>query len=303
MNLAGEELEEQRKIVEALIVASDEPIAATKLADIVPDCTAAQIRTLVEELNTEYETQSRAFEIWEIAGGYQMRTRPMYAGYILQLQSVRPVRLSKAALETLAIVAYKQPLTRAEIEHIRGVDVGNAVRLLVERQLLRIAGRLEVPGQPMLYATTKEFLELFGFASLKDLPTLRDVQELIAQEAPDAAITHFNVISNDASDLQSEADAGVENATLESAAGEGVHARIEDDDGSEEQFEQEEWNEKEEMLAAFEDSSEDAESEESASCEMHAEGDSVVLRSAFEPGDISAADTSLDSSDDHSSGA
>lgn len=189
MILAGEEFEGQRKIVEALIVASEEPIAATKLADIVPNCTALQIRALVDELNAEYEAQSRAFEIWEVAGGYQMRTRPVFAGYILQLQSVRPVRLSRAALETLAIVAYKQPLTRAEIEHIRGVDVGAAVRALVERKLLRIAGHREVPGRPMLYATTKEFLELFGFASLKDLPTLRDIQELIAQEAPNAAVT------------------------------------------------------------------------------------------------------------------
>lgn len=208
--MTGEELEGQReivdegqrKIVEALIVASEEPIGATKLADIVPDCTAAQIRTLVDELNAEYETQNRAFEIWEVAGGFQMRTRPVYAGYILQLQSVRPVRLSKAALETLAIVAYKQPLTRAEIEHIRGVDVGAAVRSLVERGLLRTAGHREVPGRPMLYGTTKEFLELFGFASLKDLPTLRDIQELIAQEAPDAAVTHLNVDSRAAETTQ-----------------------------------------------------------------------------------------------------
>lgn len=276
MTVMGEELEGQRKIVEALIVASEEPIAATKLADIVPDCTAVQIRTLVEELNAEYEAQSRAFEIWEVAGGFQMRTRPVYAGYILQLQSVRPVRLSKAALETLAIVAYKQPLTRAEIEHIRGVDVGAAVRALVERGLLRTAGHREVPGRPMLYATTKEFLELFGFASLKDLPTLRDIQELIAQEAPDAAVTHLSVnarvpeIAQDAS-AESEGDfereGGVAAANAAQAQSEALpHAlpsREEDLDGAgETQFAQEDmddnWDEEPTDEKSFDEDDEDS---------------------------------------------
>ncbi len=188
--MAGVERDEQRKIVEALIVASEEPVSALKLADIVPACSAAQVRDLVKELNVDYEAQGSAFEIWEVAGGYQMRTRPVYSGYIQQLQKLRPMRLSKPALETLAIVAYRQPVTRAEIEHVRGVDAGAGVRTLVERKLVRIAGHRETPGRPMLYATTKRFLELFGFSSLKDMPTLRDLQELIAQDAPDGAVTN-----------------------------------------------------------------------------------------------------------------
>lgn len=297
--MAGEELEGQRRIVEALIVASEEPIAAAKLADIVPDCTAAQIRTLVDELNAEYEAQSRAFEIWEVAGGYQMRTRSVYAGYILQLQSVRPVRLSKAALETLAIVAYKQPLTRAEIEHIRGVDVSNAVRLLVERQLLRTDGHREVPGRPMLYATTKEFLELFGFASLKDLPTLRDVQELIAQEAPDAAVTQQSF------DLQS-AEA-VEDADAPAQASESApdvaHARAEDDEGSEDQFEQEDLDDEEELADEDDAFLSDADSEDEAGFTMQAEAELVMVRSALESEEVFDDAADADSADEDFPGA
>jgi segregation and condensation protein B len=169
---------EQRRIVEALVLAAAEPIPATKLAAIVPECSTGAARELVAELNAEYEARGASFEIVEVAGGYQLRTRPDLAPWLRELQPRRTVRLSRAALETLAVVAYKQPITRAEIEHVRGVDAGAVVRSLLERDLVRIAGHREIPGRPMLYATTKRFLELFGLASLEDLPTLRDLQEL-----------------------------------------------------------------------------------------------------------------------------
>jgi segregation and condensation protein B len=173
------ERDQQRKIVEALVLASREPITATRIAEIVPGCTPSEAKGLLKELDLEYERDDRAFEIWEVAGGYQIRTRAEFAGYLRQLQRERNFRLSRAALETLAVVAYKQPVTRSEIENIRGVDVGAVVRSLVERKLVRIAGHRDVPGRPLLYATSKRFLEVFGFSRLEDLPTLREIDDLV----------------------------------------------------------------------------------------------------------------------------
>jgi segregation and condensation protein B len=173
---------EKRRIIEALILASTEPISAVKLAEVIPYCKPGQAKDLVNELNTEYAEQDRAFEIWEVAGGYQLRTRAEFSGYLQKLQKERILRLSQAALETLAIVAYRQPVTRAEIEEVRGVDVGAVVKSLLERHLIRIAGQREVPGRPMLYGTTRRFLEVFGLDALKDLPTLREVEELMREQ-------------------------------------------------------------------------------------------------------------------------
>ena len=173
---------EQRRIVEALILASPEPVKSARLAEIVPGCTPGDAKDLVNELNTEYQQNDRAFEIWEVAGGYQIRTRAEFSGYLQQLQKRRPLRLSRAALDTLSIVAYKQPATRAEIEDIRGVDAGAVLKGLLDRRLIRIAGHREVPGRPMLYATTRRFLEIFGLESLKGMPSLRELRELAEQK-------------------------------------------------------------------------------------------------------------------------
>lgn len=174
----GMERAEQRRIVEALVLASPEPIAPARLAAIVPDCTTTTARELVAELNAEYESSGRGFEIREVGGGYQLRTRPELAEFVHALQPKRTQRLSRASLETLSVIAYKQPITRAEVEHVRGVDAGAVVRTLLERDLVRIAGHREIPGRPMLYATTRRFLQLFGLSSLEDLPSLRDLREL-----------------------------------------------------------------------------------------------------------------------------
>lgn len=170
--------DEKRQLVEALILASPEPITPVRLAKVVPHGTVKVVKGLVEELNVEYIKTGRAFEISEVAGGLQMRTLSQFAPYLKQVQTNRPLRLSSAALETLSVVAYRQPVTRAEVEQVRGVDAGPIVRGLLERQLVRIAGHREVPGRPMLYTTTKRFLEVFGLSSLEDLPTLRDLEEL-----------------------------------------------------------------------------------------------------------------------------
>lgn len=172
------EREQQRRIVEAIVLASPEPIAPARIAAVLPGCNPSQVRTLIEELNAEYIEQRRAFEIWEVAGGYQLRSLPEFAPYLKQVQKTRPLRLSPASLETLAIVAYRQPVTRAEIEHIRGVDAGAVLRSLLDRQLVRIAGHREVPGRPIVYATSRRFLEVFGLAKLGDLPSLRAIEAL-----------------------------------------------------------------------------------------------------------------------------
>ncbi len=173
---------EKRRIVEALVLSCSEPISAAKLAEIIPYCDAGEVKDLVNELNTEYAEQDRSFEIWEVAGGFQIRTRAEFSGYLQKLQKERALRLSQAALETLAIIAYRQPVTRAEIEDVRGVDVGATVKSLLERHLIRIAGQREVPGRPMLYGTTRRFLEIFGLESLKNLPTLRELDELAREQ-------------------------------------------------------------------------------------------------------------------------
>ncbi len=173
------EREEQKRIVEALILAAREPLAAARLAQAVPGLSAARARELADELRADYDREARGFELVEVAGGYQIRTRPELAEWVQRLELERPARLSRAALETLAVVAYRQPVTRAEIEHVRGVDCGPVLRTLLERDLLRIAGHREVPGRPMLYATTRRFLELFGLPGLEDLPSLRDLDELL----------------------------------------------------------------------------------------------------------------------------
>ena len=173
---------EQRRIIEALVLASPEPVTAARLAEIVPDCTPGDAKDLVNELNTEYQEQDRSFEIWDVAGGFQIRSRAEFSGYLQQLQKQRPLRLSRAALDTLSIVAYKQPATRAEIEEIRGVDAGAVLKGLLDRRLVRIAGHREVPGRPMLYGTTRRFLEVFGLESLKDLPSMRELKEIAEQK-------------------------------------------------------------------------------------------------------------------------
>jgi len=174
--------DEQRRIVEALVLASPEPITAARLAELIPYVKPAKAKDLVNELNTMYQEQDRAFEIWEIAGGYQIRTRAEFSGYLQKLQRVRPMRLSRAALETLSIVSYKQPATRAEIEDVRGVECGPVLKSLLDRQLIRITGHRDVPGKPMVYGTTRRFLEVFGLGTLKDLPALRELDELAREQ-------------------------------------------------------------------------------------------------------------------------
>jgi segregation and condensation protein B len=179
---------EKRQVLEALLLAAAEPVSAQKLAGVIgEETTPTEVRGLLAALEAEYSEAGRGFRIEEVAGGFQLRTLPELAPWLQRLRPQPPLRLSRAALETLAIIAYKQPITRAELEQVRGVDVGAVVASLLERRLVRIAGHREVPGRPMLYATTRRFLEVFGLASLSDLPTLREIEELLRDRAAAAA--------------------------------------------------------------------------------------------------------------------
>ncbi len=180
------EPQERRKILEALLLSSSEPVTPARLGRIVPESSAREVREDVEALNACYVADGRGFRIEDVGGGYQFRTLPELAAFVQQLEPVPPLRMSRAGLETLAIIAYKQPVTRAEIEHVRGVDAGPLLRGLLERRLVRIAGHREVPGRPILYATTPRFLEVFSLAGLSDLPTLREIEELLRDRLPES---------------------------------------------------------------------------------------------------------------------
>ena len=164
-------------VVEAVLFASDEPLSVARLTDIV-GTSVKQIRQHIKNLNDKYQANNNAFRIEEIAGGYQMLTLSPYNHWLKKLLRVRSdSKLSPAALETLAIIAYKQPVIRADIEAIRGVAVGEIVRGLMYKGLVKIVGRAEVLGRPMLYGTTKKFLEVFGLNSLKDLPKIEELKK------------------------------------------------------------------------------------------------------------------------------
>ena len=164
---------------EALLISSDRPLPPARIAEAIGiggEGASAAIAEAFERLNGAYESSGRAFRIERVAGGLRLMTLPEHAGVLAKLKGVRQAgRLSKPAIETLAIVAYKQPITRAKLEAIRGVSCGEVLKSLIERRLVTITGRAEELGRPMLYGTTKQFLEAFGLASTRDLPTVAEL--------------------------------------------------------------------------------------------------------------------------------
>ena len=165
-----------RQVLEALLFASDDPLSTERLGECAGLEDGREARAILEDLRNEYEATGRAFSLEEVAGGWQLLTRPVYAPHLARLRR-RPDRakLTGPALETLAVIAYRQPVLRTDVEKIRGVACGDMLRTLMERDLVRIAGRAEEPGSPLLYGTTPRFLAEFGLRSLKDLPTARDL--------------------------------------------------------------------------------------------------------------------------------
>jgi len=164
-------------VVEAVLFASDESLSPQRLADIV-GTNVRQVRKHIDDLNEKYKLNNNAFQIEQIAGGYQMLTLSGYSHWLKKLIRARDdSKLSQAALETLAIISYKQPIIRADVEAIRGVAAGEMIRNLMYKGLVKITGRAEVLGRPLLYGTTKKFLEVFGLNSLKDLPKAEELKK------------------------------------------------------------------------------------------------------------------------------
>jgi len=169
-----------KRVVEALLFASGRPLVIQEIRKIVPEASAKEIERTIAELKEEYMREGRSFELIEIAGGWEIVTRKEYATWLARLELQKKIRqASRSALETLSILAYKQPVTRAEIEEIRGVDISGVLATLLERGFVKIVGKKEVPGRPFLYGTTEKFLEHFGLKSIKDLPPIGEIKTLV----------------------------------------------------------------------------------------------------------------------------
>jgi segregation and condensation protein B len=174
-----------KAVVESLIFASEGPLSIERMKDVLGEENKKNLQLILRDLIEEYHQPQRGLTLVEVAGGYQFRTRPEYADWVRKLKKMRPLGFSQAAMETLAIIAYRQPLVRMEAEKIRGVDCGGVLRTLLERKLIKIIGKKDVPGKPLVYGTTKKFLETFGLKELSSLPTLKDIEGLgpIPEEA------------------------------------------------------------------------------------------------------------------------
>jgi len=172
------------RIVEAVLFASEAPLTAGEIARASGDLSSTDVENAINELRLEYESDERSFQIYPLGDGYQILTRPEYSPYLERLDSVtRTNRLSRAALETLAIIAYRQPVSRVEVEELRGVNVAGVLRSLQERGLIDVVGRAEGLGRPLLYGTTAKFLDHFGLQSLEDLPRPEELQITLRAEA------------------------------------------------------------------------------------------------------------------------
>ncbi|BBO81396.1 segregation and condensation protein B [Desulfosarcina ovata subsp. sediminis] len=184
--------EDLKYIIESLLFVAETPLTLEQLKGVLEGEETAAIKAALESLIADYDTRNGGFVLRQVAGGYQFRTQGRFNEWIKRLIKPNAPRLSKAALETLAIIAYNQPIIRSDIEHIRGVDSGGVIRMLMERKLIRVLGRKEIPGRPLIYATTKHFLEVFELKDLKDLPTPKEIEELgksrLEEEEPEDEI-------------------------------------------------------------------------------------------------------------------
>ncbi|NIQ95380.1 MAG: SMC-Scp complex subunit ScpB [Desulfuromonadales bacterium] len=177
---------ELKRVLESLLFVSDVPLKAERLAEVTGQDKKA-VREALEMIGDDLDSPDRGVRLQEVADGFQLRTPAESAEWIRLLHNTRPFRFSQAALESLAIIAYRQPITRAEIDYLRGVDSGGVVKTLLDKKLIRILGKKDVPGKPLIYGTSKEFLEVFGLRDLSALPTLKEFSDL-ALEDEEAAL-------------------------------------------------------------------------------------------------------------------
>ncbi len=171
-------MENIKAIIEALVFVSETPISAEKLRDLLGEVEKSEVVRLLGEIARDYEERSAGISLREVAGGFQFRTREDAGPWVKKLMGIKPVPLSRAAMETLAVIAYRQPVVKADVDRVRGVDTSGPLRSLLEKKLVRIVGRKDVPGKPIIYGTTKKFLEVFNLKDLTELPTLRELKDL-----------------------------------------------------------------------------------------------------------------------------
>jgi segregation and condensation protein B len=171
-------MEDLRAIIETLLFASDTPLGVDRIRDILGEAERTEIAQIIADLKREHDERKGGFQLYEVASGYQFRTRPDLALWIKKMRGLKPSMLSPAALETLAVIAYRQPVVKADIDRVRGVDVSGTLKGLLEKKLVRMLGRKDVPGKPIVYGTSKKFLEVFNLKDLSELPTLRELKEL-----------------------------------------------------------------------------------------------------------------------------
>ena len=178
------EREDIRSIIESLLFVADGPLTIQRLGEVLEGAEKEDVRSILDELQAELENSRRGVRLVEVAGGYQLRTAKVNADWVKKFLGGRPARMGRATLETLAIIAYRQPITRAEIEAIRGVDVDGVINTLLDRSLIRAVARKDVPGRPFIYGTTPEFLQLFNLKDLTHLPTLKEMEGITLPEIP-----------------------------------------------------------------------------------------------------------------------
>jgi segregation and condensation protein B len=183
------ERDEVKSIVESLLFVADGPQPVERFVEVLDGVDKETIIAALHDIRADCEAQGRGVRLVEVACGYQLRTVKVNADWVKKFLGGRPARMGKATLETLAIVAYRQPITRAEIEAIRGVDVDGVIATLLERNLIRAVARKDVPGRPFLYGTTPEFLQLFNLKDLSHLPTLKEMDEITLPEIPGDVIS------------------------------------------------------------------------------------------------------------------
>jgi segregation and condensation protein B len=175
--------EEIKRVIEALLFVHQHPLTIDNIVKVMEDEAGKKVvKEILDELVGEYGEMGRSFHLAQVSEGYQLRTKADYAPWIKRLRKVKPMRLSQSSLEALAIVAYRQPIVRAEVEQIRGVDSGWVLNSLLEKGLIKILGRKEVAGRPLVYGTSRRFLEVFGLMNLSGLPTLKELDDLRGEE-------------------------------------------------------------------------------------------------------------------------
>lgn len=199
---------ELKRVVEAILLVCEKPVPADQISASVAGTSPAAVEAALEALEREWAEANRGFRLQRIAGGYQLMTDPALADPVRTFVAARErKKLSAAALETLSIIAYRQPITRQQIEYIRGVGVEGAMKTLLDRGLIKISGRKDVPGRPLLYSTTKEFLNRFGLGTLKDLPKLAEFTEKDIQlpaSFSEASVSGVGEVSEDSSETSEE---------------------------------------------------------------------------------------------------